>query len=151
MKCFSLTSSSQNLCSLCSVSLLSLETKPVLEPTSNGRTDTVCVFISDSRCWYFSNLSLLDSFIRPSPGTVSSKTVRVFFLVSSITIFGLKVETIMFGGRVPPARGAYCSTRFDSIPPPPLFFALIFFPSSTRLYHRIHSLSNTLPVIYFHF
>ena len=64
------------------------DTNPVWDPTSNGVTDGVTVRMSDKKCWYLSNLSLLDISILCSAGTVSSKMDTVFCFLSIITISG---------------------------------------------------------------
>ena len=59
-------------------------------------------WISVTKCSYFSNFSLCAVMILASPGTVSSKMLSVFLLLSIITMSGLSVVTMTSGGIVPP-------------------------------------------------
>ena len=58
LKFFNFMSLLQNLCSLATLALFSLDMYPVLDPISKGNTETLNVCMSDSKCWYFLSLML---------------------------------------------------------------------------------------------
>ena len=55
------------------------------------------------KCWYLSAFILFAIFILVSAGTVSSKMVTLFFVLSTTTTSGLRFVIRTFGGMVPPA------------------------------------------------
>ena len=100
----------QNLWSLLTWSLFSLEMYPVWEPTSNRMMLTVWPPITEIRCWYFWYFELCDIFMRVSAGTVSSK-MFASFLFFSISIYYIWPEwwNYQMGSQGPPSR---CLTIF---------------------------------------